>query len=635
MDMSDHRWPWFYRRHFAVSTISRFLLATGLIWGLLSGVGPLSAAHPDDPLIKAAIQKAVTYLKTKAPNQQNGYNALCVYALLKAKVPASDSSIQSTLAKIVGKVKSTGKYSASVHDVYEAGVDLMALEAADAEKYKSQIAAITKYLLDEQAANGSWDYPGNTNNGDTSITQYAMLGLWAARRAGVEVPLDSWNRAVQWFLKWQLKNGDINGAFAYHPAATVAGDLDRNPSHSMTAAASGSLMVARLFLHPNARGLGTQKAKQGGNPRIVGKKKFGGVLQSIDFDSAEEEKKKPAKAKPEPMGSRVAVGAIDGSVKLGYAWLNRFYTVSKVRGLQKWPLYYLYALERMCALAEIEKFGSHDWYAEGATRLAKSQKADGSWIGQAVAVGTESSGTPEATSFAVLFLTKSTAAILNKSLGVPDPLGAGLQAGGRGLSGDLSLVEEKNGQVKAKKVVLPIDKLLAELENPKTLSIGDTQKALVESVQIGDREKLIGQKERLKALAGHPSAEIRRTAFWALGRCEDLSVVPLLLKALDDDDLHSLSPGVMIEARNALCSLARKPRGIFVKGRPYHASPNGLLDDPEGASAAKKKAAISEWRRQVRANWKRWYFRFRPYTVRDDLDELIFSATRSGQRTGR
>ena len=57
-------------------------------------------------------------------------------------------------------------------------------------------------------------------------------------------------------------------------------------------------------------------------------------------------------------------------------------------------------------------------------------------------------------------------------------------------------------------------------------------------------------------------SEVRRTAFWALGRCNDLRVVPLLLKGLLDTDVDA-----SIEARNALCMLSRRPRGF------------GLLDD--------------------------------------------------------
>lgn len=589
---------------------------------------PCRAAHPDDPAIKAAIEKGVAFLRAKATTQFGGYNALCIYAMMKAKVKPSDPAIVTVLAKIVQKAKNSGDYKPPEHHVYEAGVDLMALEAADGEKYKELIASIVKYLLAEQLPNGSWDYPAKNNDGDTSITQYAVLGLWAARRAGVEVPTDAWNRAAQWYVKTQLK-GKGGGAFSYHPAAQVAGDLDRNPSHSMTAAGAGSLMVAKLFLHPNSKGLGAPPKPKTPEVQAVqaGRAKFG-LLQSIDFEKLEDNKKKvqaePKSKKPEPAGARVAVGNIDGSVKGGAAWLSRNYTVVEVKGLQKWPLYYLYALERLCALAEIDKLGDRDWYADGAAYLVGAQKSDGSWMGQGAAIGAKT-GSPEGTAFSVLFLTKSTARLLNKRLGAPESLGAGMQAGGRGLSGDLSLVEEKNGRIEQKKVVLPIDKLLAELENPKTLNVNDAQKALVEAVQIGDREKLIGQKERLKVLARHRDGEIRRTAFWALGRCEDLSVVPLLLEGLAEDDV-----GVMMEARNALCTLVRKPRGIFVRGRPLPSNPSDNI--PDTATDDQKKRAIALWQQQVRSNWRAWHFRYRRYRERDDLDELIFASPKNNDR---
>ena len=604
-------------------------LVFGVVAVVLCGVfaTPCRAAHPDDAKIKASIEKGVAYLRSKAANQYGGYNALCIYAMLKAKAKPSDPAIAAVLLKIIRKVSASGEYRPPEHHVYEAGVDLMALEAADPEKYKSHIVAITKYLLGEQLPSGSWDYPAKNNNGDTSITQYAVLGLWAAKRAGVDVPTDAWNRAADWYIKTQLK-GEGGGAFAYHPAASVAGDLDKNPSHSMTAAGAGSLMVTRLFLHPNAKGLGAPaKKEKTPQARATGAPKFG-VLQSIDFEKLEDENRKVAAApkaqKPEPTDARLSVGAIDASVKGGANWLSRNYAIVDVKGLQKWPLYYLYGLERMCALAEIDKFGDRDWYADGSTHLVGAQKSDGSWMGQGTANGA-ATGSPEGTAFAVLFLTKSTARILNKRLGAPAALGAGMQAGGRGLSGDLSLVEEKNGRVEQKKIVLPIDKLLAELENPRLLDVNDAQKALVEAVQVGDREKLIGQKDRLKLLARHRDGEVRRTAFWALGRCEDLSVVPLLLEGLAEDDL-----GVMMEARNALCTLTRKPRGIFVRGRPLSANPVESL--PDTATADQKKRAIATWQQQVRKNWKSWYYRFRRYQDRDDLDELIFSTTKDNSR---
>ena len=102
-------------------------------------------------------------------------------------------------------------------------------------------------------------------------------------------------------------------------------------------------------------------------------------------------------------------------------------------------------------------------------------------------------------------------------------------------------------------------------------------------------------------------------------------MVPLLLEGLAEDDV-----GVMMEARNALCTLVRKPRGIFVRGRPLPANPADNI--PDTASADQKKRAITDWQRKVRANWRAWHFRFRSYQQRDDLDELIFSSPKNNDR---
>ena len=582
------------------------LLAGGV---LAASAVAVPAAHPDDPNIRSAIGRAVGYLKGRAKNAQPGYGSLVAYALMKAKVPPTDPDVAAAMTKILRKIEgNNGVYTAPSHDIYEAGVDLMALEAADPEKYKPQIEQIVKFILKHQLANGSWDYPGGSNGGDTSITQYALLGLWAAARAGVKVADDVWSRAGKWYLNYQLKQGPINGAFSYHPAAQIA-KADTTASHAMTAAGVGSMLVVRLQLYPGTRGVRAPQAKRRKNAKA--RKKFG-VLETI---KPKEDKNKKAKAAaPAPSGPNVAAGVLDGGIGKGIGWLGTNYTIVQIRGLQKWPMYYLYALERAAALGEFERLADHDWYAEGSAHLVKVQYKNGSWAGQGGGTGA-GTGTPESTAFALLFLVKSTAKILKRSLGTPDDGATGLQAGGRGLSSDLSLVGVSDGKVKSKKTELPIDRLLAELENPANLSVEDAQVAIVETIQIGNREALIGQKERLKKLAEHPDGNVRRTAFWALGRCEDLQLVPLLLRGLSDNDVS-----VVVEARNALCTLSRKPRGILRNGVALVADP--LAGLPTTASDEQRRKAIDTWQNKLKVRWWRWYFRIRPYTQRDALDEL-------------
>ena len=67
-----------------------------------------------------------------------------------------------------------------------------------------------------------------------------------------------------------------------------------------------------------------------------------------------------------------------------------------------------------------------------------------------------------------------------------------------------------------------------------------------------------------------PRPEVRRTAYWAIGQTADMDLARVLVVGLRDPDV-----GVVIEARNALCALARLPRG---QGEPH--SPGEDLPTP-------------------------------------------------------
>ncbi|MBM4014334.1 MAG: terpene cyclase/mutase family protein [Planctomycetes bacterium] len=76
-------------------------------------------------------------------------------------------------------------------------------------------------------------------------------------------------------------------------------------------------------------------------------------------------------------------------------------------------LYYLYGLERVGAIGERKLIGPHDWYAEGARHLVKVQRDGGAW------------SSPDATSFALLFLRRATFTGMKKQDG-EQPLGGPL-----------------------------------------------------------------------------------------------------------------------------------------------------------------------------------------------------------------
>src|SRR5262249_49189586 len=65
-------------------------------------------------------------------------------------------------------------------------------------------------------------------------------------------------------------------------------------------------------------------------------------------------------------------------------------------------LYYLFGMERVCAIGDKKRLADHDWYAEGARRLVREQRDDGSWHD------------PDGTSFALLFLRRATLTGMHK-----------------------------------------------------------------------------------------------------------------------------------------------------------------------------------------------------------------------------
>lgn len=221
------------------------MLARGNIWffaGFLAGL-PLCAAAADQAAIDKAIARGRAVLKMQTIDAPIG--VLAAYALVKTGEPVDAPIVQAAVKRIVGQV-AAGEYSSNrnpAHHIYEAAISLLLLEAAGPDAHPSEVDAITQYLLARQNEVGAWYYPTHTNVGDTSITQYGLLGLWASARMGRQIPTDVWNRAGRWLLDNQ--KGD--GGFVYHPHEVYS------PTFSMTSAGTGSLMVVRLMLYGQGR----------------------------------------------------------------------------------------------------------------------------------------------------------------------------------------------------------------------------------------------------------------------------------------------------------------------------------------------------------------------------------------------
>ncbi len=546
--------------HFAVP----FYLAV-LVSALSTTAGSAEKVKVND-----SIKRGQTYLLQQPKSGAEG--SLTCYALIKSGIDKQHPDVLKQVQEVVAKCRTVG-YQPGLQHIYEAGVDAMLLEAVDPVAFKPQLQLIANFLISRQLACGGWYYPTEErlNQGDTSITQYAVLGLWAASRAGVEVPIEVWEKTAQWLMQSQCPDG----GFAYHPSGELKSTI------TMTAAGSGSLLIIRRELFGS--GEVSDPARPGGPAPAT--RRFGVLERAVD-----EPKPEAPKVKTTPTLSK---SAVDKTIKEGLQWS----TVHFGERSTEWVCYYLYGIERMAALLDVEKIGAHDWYDDGATELLKRQLPDGSWNDQTRPI--------PSTSLAILFLTKATSTIL------PKPkravlVGGGLLAGGRGLPDNLDAVQVKDGQIAARKLQGRVDSLLADLEQSSDAKVEDVQAAVVEAVQLNRPEDLIGQVDRLKKLATDTRVEVRRTAMWALGRTGNISVAPLLIRGLTDVD-----ESVMREASLGLSILSRKPEGC---GLPLDPT-DGLKED---ASTEERQTHLDKWGKESANLWQKWYLKVRPYGERDD-----------------
>jgi hypothetical protein len=151
----------------------------------------------------------------------SGYTAINALALSYAGVKASDPVMKRALQALL---------DAPPTRIYDLSVYLMVLSEVDKVRYKNEINKQAQVLIRTQAANGTWNYTGS-GPGDNSITQFALLGLHAARSAGVKVPAVVFERSRNHYINQQNKDG----GWGYVSSRSV--------TPSMTAAGLSSLSI--------------------------------------------------------------------------------------------------------------------------------------------------------------------------------------------------------------------------------------------------------------------------------------------------------------------------------------------------------------------------------------------------------
>jgi hypothetical protein len=316
-----------------------------------------AAAEITAEVVRKSIERGVTFLKrqqrpdgswTQYPSENGGKTALCTLALLNSGVDPEDDSIKNAL-NFLRKIP--------VQRTYTVSLQTMVLCLAGRKSDLSLVTRNVKWLQEAQintdSSKGGWSYSIGSRDPDNSNSQFALLGLYEAERAGVSVSSQTWRLA-----KAHWENGqNPDGSWGYHKGDRGTG--------SMTCAGIACLVIAANRV-------------EGADAQVDGDRIT--CCRQNESD--------------------------DHRIQRGLKWLGDNFAVTHNPGSSNWILYYLYGLERVGRLTARRFIGQHDWYREGADHLItmKGDLAD-HWSVTQGQIRVEAD--PQiATSFALLFLSK-------------------------------------------------------------------------------------------------------------------------------------------------------------------------------------------------------------------------------------
>jgi hypothetical protein len=517
----------------AVFARTRVILILALVLNaLVVLLGGRRASAQNEP----AVAKGLRYLEQNAGGQQTGEVALAALALLKGEVPPTSPALAGLLAHLHKRFTSEGYQPEQQggQDVYEAAVVAMVLANLEAETRRAEIDQIARYLMGKQKSSGGWDYDARTV-GDSSISQYAVLGLWEAASAGADVPPAVFDRAAGFYIATQA----ASGGWFYH-----SDEPSRGETMAMTAAGVGSLLICQRQLAQH------RELIRGEAPsKLLTPLNAPGTRASYEIVNS------PARIEP--------------AVKRGLSRLASLFTTRSDSPMVGPSVYYaLYGIERIGALADRATLGRINWFDQGRQFILSSQQGDGSW--------SSAFGSVPNTVWALLFVTRSTAKTLARI--EVKRLGAGTLLGGRGLPTDLTSLTVAGGRVISRPMNGAVEGMLAVLEDPRATTADSAVAGLVTRYQAEGPAVLKPLKDRFRKLLTDRDPGLRQVAAWALARTGDLDVVPDLCTALLDND-----PSVVETTRNGLQLLSRKIDGL---GPPPGA----------GAGAEQRARAARQWR---------------------------------------
>jgi hypothetical protein len=291
--------------------------------------------------------------------QTGGQTALATLAMLNCGVPPEDKVIARSL-EFLRKLEPQKTYVVSLCNM----VFAEARQAKDLDRLQKNTDWLLKIAIRRGGKIYGWSYPNSNTLPDASNTQYALLGLYAAKQTGVKIDPQVWVELRELYIGLQGKDG--HWSYDYSGGS---GPLS-GPSFTMTTAGVCGLLIA---------GMGLNQSQQ--------------KLDEANGVAAD-------------CGKYTLNEPLDRGMK----WISGKFDFVNVPKLKS-AYYNVYGIERLGRLSGQRFIGKYDWYREGCKLLTNIQNDDGSWT--KIKEGTPGDAFPiVSTSFALLFLSKGRTPIL-------------------------------------------------------------------------------------------------------------------------------------------------------------------------------------------------------------------------------
>ena len=129
-------------------------------------------------------------------SKAGGTTALALFALMEGGESPQNERIKKGLDALV---------KVNTNDLYVRAVRTMALARAvsvtEDSPYAKPLKADVAWLTKGAATMGAWGYRGPQRDGDNSCSQFALLALWEAQRAGVKISPSIFRAVERTWLK--------------------------------------------------------------------------------------------------------------------------------------------------------------------------------------------------------------------------------------------------------------------------------------------------------------------------------------------------------------------------------------------------------------------------------------------------